>query len=133
MPLDLVVPDLLLPVDAPQALRSQRLPALESWLARGLVRRLPHRGLEAALAATFGLPAPAPIAALTLAADDAPRAGGWLRADPVHLRVGQDAVALYDAGILKVTRDEANALIAALQSLFADDGLEFVAAKSERW
>ncbi len=133
MPLDLVVPDLLLPADAPEALRSQRLPALESWLARGHVRRLPHCGLEAALAATFGLPAPAPIAALTLAADEAPRAGGWLRADPVHLRVGQDAVALHDAGILDVTRDEANALIAALQSLFGGDGLEFVAPTPQRW
>ncbi|HUP29241.1 MAG TPA: hypothetical protein VM122_03635 [Usitatibacter sp.] len=133
MPLDLVIPDLLLPVDAPEALRSQRLPALESWLARGVSRRLPHRGLEAALSATFALGAPIPIAAVTLAADDAPRAGAWLRADPVHLRVGQDAVALHDAGILGVMRDEANALVAALQALFADDGLEFVAPTPHRW
>jgi len=133
MPLDLVVPDLLLPADAPEALRAWRVPALESWLARGVVRRLPHRGTAAALAAAFGLGEPLPIAAVTLAADDRPREGHWLRADPVHLRVGQDAVTLHDAANLDVGRDEAHALVAALQAFFAPDGLEFVAPTPERW
>jgi hypothetical protein len=133
MPLDLLVPDLLLPVDAPEALRSQRLAALESWLARGHVRRVPQRGLEAALSAAFGLPGPAPIAAVTLAADAGSGRGTWLRADPVHLRVGQDAVALQHCAFLGVTRDEANALVAALQQHFTSDGLEFHAPTPERW
>src|SRR6266545_4528309 len=116
MPLDLVVPDLLLPADAPEALRAWRLPALESWLARGDVRRLPHRGVAAGLAAAFGLAEPLPIAAVTLAADGGPREGRWLRADPVHLRVGQDAVTLHDSSAFEVSRDEAQALVAGLQA-----------------
>ena len=34
MPLDLLVPDLLPPPDAPAAMRDARLPALEKWLGR---------------------------------------------------------------------------------------------------
>lgn len=133
MPLDLVVSDLLLPIEAPEAMRAHRLPALESWLARADVRRLPQRGIVPCLAAAFDLPEPWAVAAVTLAADDAPREGHWLRADPVHLRLGQDAAALHDASILEITRDEAHALVASLQAFFAGDGLEFLAPKAERW
>ena len=133
MPLDLVVPDLLLPVEAATTVQPGRLAALESWLARGNTRRLPHRGLTAALAASFGVPDPVPVAAITLAADDAPRPGTWLRADPVHLQVGQDAVALHDASMLDVTPAEAAALAAALQAHFASDGLVFSTPAADRW
>lgn len=133
MPLDLVVPDLLLPVEAATALHPERLAALETWLARGESRRLPHRGLPAALAASFGVPEPIPVAAITLAADQGPQLGTWLRADPVHLQVGQDAVALHDASLLHVTAAEAAALVAALQAHFASDGLVFSAPAADRW
>jgi hypothetical protein len=133
MPLDLVVPDLLLPADAPRALRELRLPWAERALARADRERVAIRGLDAWLARAFAVAEPLPVAAVTLAGDDAPRAGTWLRADPVHLHVGQDAVALHDAAILGVTRDEAAALVAALQSLFGADGLEFLAPVPERW
>ena len=39
------------------------------------------------LARTFSLPVPMPVAPITLAADDSPREGSWLRADPVHVRL----------------------------------------------
>ena len=133
MPLDLVVPDLLLPPDAPAAMRELRLPWAERWVARGEARRVAIRGLDAWLARAFGVPEPAGIAAITLAADDSPRAGHWLRADPVHLRIGQDAVALHDAAVLGVTAPEAAALVAALQAHFEGDGLAFIAPAPDRW
>ncbi len=133
MPLDLVVPDLLLAADAPAAMRELRLPWAERWVARGDAHRVAIRGLDTWLARAFGVPGPAGIASITLAADDAPRAGHWLRADPVHLRIGQDAVALHDAAVLDVTAAEAAALVAALQAHFEADGLEFIAPVPDRW
>ena len=133
MPLDVLVPDLLLPPEAPEALRAARMPALERWLARGDSARLPHRTAQQALAAAFGLSSPAPVAAVTLAGDDRPRAGRWLRADPVHVRVEANGAALNDPARLCVTRDEAAALVEALQGLFAADGLRFHAVTPQRW
>jgi hypothetical protein len=147
MPLDLLVADLLLPPDAPTALRATRLPHLEKWLARADAAKSPSRGAAGALASLHGLPAPAPIAAISLAGEkigDRPQfsAGqkmevcprfSWLRADPVHLRIDHDAVKLHDGSILGVSRDEAEELIAALQAHFAPDGLEFFALAPDRW
>lgn len=133
MPLDLIVPDLLPAAAAPEGMRTLRLPWVERWLARADAQRLAHRGLHSWLARAFGLPDPPPVAAVTLAGEGALPEGNWLRADPVHLRVGQDAVALHDASILDVTREEAAQLVSALQSLFAPDGLEFIAPAPSRW
>lgn len=133
MPLDLLVPDLLLPVEAPEAMRALRLPALERWLARAEMRSVPHATLRSVLAQAFELSAPAPFAAITLAADAAAREGAWMRADPVHLRIDQNAIALHDAAVLEVTLDEALALAAALNAQFRADGLEFMAPVEERW
>ena len=133
MPLDLVVPDLLLPAEAPDSMRQLRLPALEKWLVRGHVSRVEAKGVEPLFAKSFGLAEPLPVAAITLASDDEPREGTWLRADPVHLRIDQQAVALHHGAMLGVTRDESTTLVAALQSLFAADGFEFLAPGVERW
>ena len=133
MPLDLIVPDLLPPADAPGPMLTLRLPWVERWLARADCQRLPFRGLDAWLGRAFGLAEPLPVAAVTLAGDDQPRDGSWIRADPVHLRVGQDAVSLHDASILDVTSDEASRLVSALQALFAADGLQFAAPVPDRW
>lgn len=133
MPLDFVVPDLLLPPDAPAAMRELRLPWAERWVARGDAHRVALRGLDSWLARAFAVPEPLGIAATTLAADGQLRAGHWLRADPVHLRIGQDAVALHDASVLDVTAAEAAELVAALQAHFEGDGLEFIAPAADRW
>ena len=133
MPLDLLVPDLLCLGDDPTALADIRMPALERWLARGERVRRPERGANELLAHAYSLATPAPVAAVSLCADEGRHPGSWLRADPVHLRLGQDAVALHDAGALGVTREEANALVAALQAHFGSDGLEFRAPTPERW
>jgi hypothetical protein len=124
MPLDLLVPDLLSPDTA-----SPRLRSLEKWLARADIERNAAGGL-AWLARAFGL-GELPVAAIECSADPAP--GAWMRADPVHLRIQGDAVHLYDSSALQVTPAEALELIAALQSHFASDGLEFTAPSPDRW
>lgn len=133
MPLTLLVPDLLPPPDAPAAMREARLPALEKALARADLAREPCEGAPGWLGGEWGLAAPIPYAALALAGEGAPREGTWMRADPVHLRIQRDLVALYDASVLEVSRAEADALVAAVQALFRDDGLEFHAIAPERW
>ena len=133
MPLDVLVPHLLLAADAPPALRALRLPGLERWLARADVATMPERTAEAWLASRFGLGSPAPVAAVALAGDDAPREGAWLRADPVHFRVERDHATLHHTAILDVGRDEADALAAALRSHFASDGLEISAVTPDHW
>ena len=137
MPLDLLVPDLLLPPDAPAAMRELRLPALERWLARADVERGTAKTSMECLASAYGLEAPVPVAAIELATRGpsprpSPKGEGALCADPVHLRVERDAVTLHDASILAITDDEARALVASLQALFAPD-IEFEAAAPDRW
>jgi hypothetical protein len=133
MPLDLVVPDLLLPAGAPARLAAARLPHAERWLARAELATEPAAGALAWLAAAHGLAEPAPYAAIALAGEGRDAAGEWLRADPVHLRVDQDAVILHDASVLDLAREEADALAAALRGHFARDGLVLDAAAPQRW
>ena len=127
MPLDLVIPDLL---GAPAEVR---MPALERWLARGERSVLPGGSALEVLARAYGFDDHIPVAAITLAGDGHPDVRPWLRADPVHLELQQGAVALRDAAMLDVTRDEATLLVAELQGLFAADGFEFLAPAPQRW
>jgi hypothetical protein len=128
VPLDVVVPDLLPPPE-----KDLRLPALERWLARAPQVRRPEAGLVELLASSYALPSPPPVAAVSLFAEAGVRDGHWLRADPVHVRAGRDAITMHHASGLEATRGEAQALVAALQSLFASDGFEFRAPSPERW
>ena len=131
--LDLLVPGLFPPDGAPDAMRALRLPALEALLADAAVERHPARSADAWLAAAFEVPDGAGHAAICLAGEGLPREGSWLHADPVHLAIGQDAVALRDASGLGIGRDEANALVAALQAHFEPDGLAFQSPAPDRW
>jgi hypothetical protein len=133
MPLTLLVPHLLPGPDAPAALRELRLPAIERALARSETRRVEGASHEIWLTRAFGVADPAPIAAITLAHDAGPHPGSWLRADPVHVALSAEGAVLNDASILDVTRAEADALVAALQSTFSADGLEFSAPTPDRW
>lgn len=133
MPLDLLVPDLLPPPDAPAAMRAARLPALEKWLGRADLVQSTAVGADRCLAELHALDSPAPIAAISLAGDDAPREGAWLRADPVHLRIEGDSVVVHDASVLNLHLEEARALAAALQGHFAQDRLRFHAPAADRW
>ena len=133
MSLDLLIPGLLLPPGAPPRLSEARLPHAEKWLARASVETMPAAGALAWLARAHGLPEPPPYAAVARAGEGREAAGGWLRADPVHLRVDQDAVVLHDAAVLELARDEATQLADALREHFARDGLELDAAAPQRW
>ena len=133
MPLDLVIPDLLLAAGATARLAAARLPHAEKWLARAEIATEPGAGTLAWLAATHGLTEPAPYAAVALAGEGREAAGAWLRADPVHLRIDQDSVVLHDAAVLDLAREEAEALAGALREHFASDGLALEVVAPQRW
>src|SRR3954470_5770480 len=109
------------------------MPALERWIARGEQGTLPAASATELLGRAYGFDGTVPVAAVTLAGDGHPDVRPWLRADPVHLELVQDGVALRDAATLDVTRDEATLLVAELQGLFASDGFEFLAPAPQRW
>jgi hypothetical protein len=131
MPLDLLVPDLLLPADASPAAPSARLRLAERWLARGDLAPHPARSASDWLLDSFGVAGG--IGAITRLADAGSAEGTWMRADPVHFLIQGDALRLRDASVLDIRMDEARALAASLQEHFAGDGLEFHAATPERW
>jgi len=133
VPLDLLVPDLLSSPESRVLLSALRLPALERWVARADRARRQEGSPAEILANAFAVALPPPVAAIALAGDHERREGGWIRADPVHLRIEQDAVALHDPAVLGITREEADRLLAELQAFFAPDGLEFHAPSPERW
>ena len=108
------------------------MPHLERWLARAEISREPGASAEAWLARRYGLD-PAPVAAVSLAVDEAPQPGQWLRADPVYARIERDTLVLHHAAMLAIEPEEARALVAALRDLFGSDGLEFHAPRPERW
>lgn len=56
-----------------------------------------------------------------------------LRADPVYLVADRDVLRLLHHADLPVTAEEAQALVAALNSHFATDGLHFAAPHPQRW
>lgn len=110
-----------------------RLAALELLLARGRRQRGPARDLEAWLSEAFELgDAPFPAGALTLlGCGGDPGDAAWVRADPVHLRVMRDHVAMMSEGF-EVQEAEAQALCGALNRHFAGQ-LELQVCEPRRW
>lgn len=126
MPLDLLVPGLLPPAS------ELRLPHLERWLARADVAHDAAATAEAWLSKRFGLHG-VPVAPVTLAVDEAPQPGQWLRADPVYARVERDSLVLHHAAVLAIEPEEARALVESLRELFEPDGIEFRVPRPNRW
>ncbi|HSF48184.1 MAG TPA: hypothetical protein VLA73_07470 [Burkholderiales bacterium] len=111
-------------------------PALQTLLSRAEHRAQAAESIEAWLCRSFGVARQHdwPIAPLTLAVDGAePGSYYWLRADPVHLSVRGVELVLAPPGSLDLTRAEADALTAALNQHFSDDGLRFQALTPLRW
>jgi hypothetical protein len=112
---------------AREALGALRLPALELLLARGRAADAAPQPPERWLLEAFGghddvEDAPLAAGALTVLADGGePGADPWLRADPVHLRLGRDAPVLVPGAALEVSREEAEALCETLNRHFAGE------------
>src|SRR6185503_10052242 len=93
-----------------------RLPALELLLARGRCASASAQRAEDWLRDAFELgDDPLPAGALSvLGAGGEPGDALWARADPVHLQLMRDRLILVPGAALDVTREEADALAAAL-------------------
>ena len=59
--------------------------------------------------------------------------GDWLIADPVHLRIDRDRAVLADVGVMHLTQQEADTLVADLNRHFVEEGLLFYAPTPGRW
>jgi len=112
------------------------LPALSRLLARGRATGLGTEPWEAALLESFGIVRQRdwPLAPLSWLGEGGDRAEGyWLHADPVHLRAERDALVLLDARHFVLEAEAADALVDALSTHFAPDGLRFFAPDPTRW
>jgi hypothetical protein len=90
-------------------------------MARGRRRRIASVSPEAWLFGRFGVERQRdwPVAPYTLLADGgAPERHFWMRADPVHLRVGRDSLVLVDGAAFEVSRAESEALVETLNRHF---------------
>jgi hypothetical protein len=131
MHLVLALPGLL----APGAARDRAAPHLARIIT---LAGAPHRepdGLDAALAAHYGIRRErdwplAPIRAAALGVDTA--TAYWLAADPVTLEAGSNDVRLHGP-VRDLAADDAVALVAALNTHFAQDAVTFVAARPDAW
>jgi len=133
MPIDLLVPRLLLPDDAPREMRALRMPALEKWLARSDRSRIDVRGAVPWLARQYALRGALPVAAIAFAGEGGAREGAWLRADPVHLQPERDRLILSDNYVLQLTPDEADQLVVEIMETYGADGWVLKAARPGRW
>lgn len=132
---ELSVAGLLPPAEAAAILEGLHLPALELLLARSRQRTDEALSLESWLAQSFdGDPeAEVPAGALTAAAlGGEPGAAQWLRADPVHLKLNRDQLALVPTGAFGIEAAEAEALTATLNEYFSDE-LVFLPLEAGRW
>jgi hypothetical protein len=134
MHVHLLVPDLLCPLTLSLPAGELRLPGAERLLARG---RRERAGLtmEAWLKARYGLESPGDtgLAACSLLGEGMPPgADAWMRADPVHLKVGMDSMMLADSNLCALEAAEAEALASHLNQHFGDR-LSLVAAHPHRW
>lgn len=134
--LEVLVPGLLgpVPLDAVPSNPAQSLQTtvLDRLLSRGRLLAGGEADLERSLLMRFGAEASAPYV-LAVDAPDWDRQGFWWHADPVHLRADRDRLRLFDAPFLAITQDEADALVAAFNAHFAEDGLVLWAPTPSRW
>jgi hypothetical protein len=132
----ILVPHLFPPVRLLEAAtQNLRLPALQTLLARGSLRPCMAEGMEAALCEALGIAREQdwPLAPITLEADGGAAGGAyWLRADPVHLRVMRDRIVLAGSDVLSLSREEADALAAAVARHFGD-GFSPQPLHPQRW
>lgn len=133
----LLVPDLFWPDDrAQEACRDLAPRNLQTLLSRARSERHLPIEIEGWLCQAFEVERQQdwPVAPLTLVLDGGDTDNAyWLRADPVHLQLQRDRVALMDPQTLQLSQQDADALAAALNTQFAADGLRFEARTPHRW
>ncbi len=132
MHFDLYIPDFFSAEGVPPA---ESLAAAETLIARGRRRRIASVSPEAWLFGRFGVERQRdwPVAPYTLLADGgAPERHFWMRADPVHLRVGRDSLVLADGAAFEVSRAESEALVETLNRHFGRTML-FYPMRPARW
>jgi len=115
--------------------RGDGLAAAETLIARGRRKRIASVSPEAWLFGRFGVERQRdwPVAPYALLADGgAPERHFWMRADPVHLRVGRDSLVLADNAALDVSRAESEALVETLNRHFGRTML-FYPMRPARW
>ena len=127
-----------------EARRTLRLPALDRLLTRlkptaadegdEHMLSMPH---ERVLAREHGLPLRdgctpwAAWNALQAGRDPGPRAWAWIT--PCHWQVGQDHIAMTHPQRLELTGDESQALLAAMQPYFEQDGIALEYEAPTQW
>jgi len=125
----LLIPDFL------QTDEIQRLVSAELLLARGRRKRLPASSPEAWLFERFAVSRQRdwPVAPYTLLADGGkPEGHFWMRADPVHLSLTRNGLALAEGAGLEISREEAEALVETLNRHFGP-ALLFYPMQPARW
>jgi hypothetical protein len=129
---DLYIPDFFPAEGLPPA---EGLAAAETLIARGRRRRVAPVSSEAWMFERFGVGRQHdwPVAPYTLLADGGvPERHYWMRADPVHLRVGRDSLGLADSAAFDVSRAESEALVETLNGHFGRTML-FYPMRPARW
>jgi len=132
---DILVPNLFWPAAAgAEPYRGLALPGLEGLLARGRGAKAAGASLERWLAVAYGLPGELPLSPYTLLGEGGdPADAWWMQADPVHLKLHGDQLVLADASRLSLEAGEAEDLVAALNTHFAQEGIAIVAPCPQRW
>lgn len=135
--LHLLVPALFWPDPAaPHSYDGLDLPATAELLGRGTVVGEARDGPSDWLARRYGLgpAARAPLASIARLGSGAARDDRiWLHADPVHLHPQGTELFLTRGADLAIESGEADAMVAALNTFFASDGMRFSAGASHAW
>lgn len=139
--LELILPGLLGPIQDRDAVAAilPAMPALGRLLARSDARASSSADFEVLLGRAFGVAAPephlAPLARLGEA--DAGTAvtpqAGWVRADPVHLRIDMTHARLFGAPMLGLDQTQADALVGTIKGHLEADGVTLEAPAPDRW
>jgi hypothetical protein len=122
-----------------QAFRQLKLPALKALLHR-LTPQTPDSGdefsltppHERALAQALGLNGDdgrLPWAALQAGSTE----GAWAFVSPCHWQIGALHIAMHHAPLPQFSADESQALLAAMQPYFAEDGITLSYEQPQRW
>lgn len=139
--LELILPGLLGPIQDRDAVAAilPAMPSMARLLARSDVRASRRTDFEVLLGHAFGVTTPEAHLAALARQGEAAAAGkpgahaGWLRADPVHLRIDMTHARLFGAPMLGLDQTEADALADAINEHLQADGVTLEAPAPDRW